>query len=103
MTRLKSVPRGVIRLARFDRIGRDGRPRPRRQGAPAGKYLGSAYNELTQRTSLYTRPRWLTALRLCPGPRNALKVENERVETASGDFRGGFLHCGYAFGRNDVN
>ena len=28
MTRLKSVPRGVIGLARFDRIGRDGRPRP---------------------------------------------------------------------------
>ena len=45
-------------------------------------------------------------LRLCPRPRNALKVEKEREVGLSGDNRGGFLRyaygCAVRFGRNDV-
>ena len=35
-------------------------------------------------------------MRLCPRPRNALKVEKIVGEELSGDFRVGFLHYAYA-------
>lgn len=60
-------------------------------GDSCGKYLGSAYNELTQRTKPIHSPA--VAHRIAAvSHRNALKVEKEREVGLSRDNRGGFLH-----------
>ena len=60
-------------------------------GNSCGKYLGSAYNELTQRTKPIHSPA--VAHRIAAvSHRNALKVEKEREVGLSRDNCGGFLH-----------